>query len=60
MSIDSDIKEYLVFVSQVKNLSENTTKSYQRDLKKLCLFLESLNIKGLYRRKYGYLFCMDW
>ena len=45
MSIDSDIKEYLVFVSQVKNLSENTTKSYQRDLKTLCLFLESLNIK---------------
>ena len=29
----------------VKNLSENTTKSYQRDLKKLCLFLESLKIK---------------
>ena len=45
MSIDSDIEEYLVFVSQVKNLSENTTKSYQRDLKKLCLFLESLKIK---------------
>ena len=45
MSIDSDIKEYLVFVSQVKNLSENTTKSYQRDLKKLCLFLESHKIK---------------
>ena len=45
MSIDSDIKEYLVFVSQVKNLSENTTKSYQRDLKKLGLFLESLKIK---------------
>ena len=44
MSIDSDIKEYLVFVSQVKNLSENTTKSYQRDLKKLGLFLESLKI----------------
>ena len=45
MSIDSDIKEYLVFVSQVKNLSENTTKSYQRDLKKLGLFLKSLKIK---------------
>ena len=44
MSIDSDIKEYLVFVSQVKNLSENTTKSYQRDLKKLCLFLKRLKI----------------
>ena len=40
----NDIKEYLVFVSQVKNLSENTTKSYERDLKKLFLFLEKLNI----------------
>ena len=40
----NDIKEYLVFVSQVKNLSENTTKSYERDLKKLLIFLEKLNI----------------
>ena len=40
----SDINEYLVFVSQVKNLSENTTKSYERDLKKLYLFLEKLNV----------------
>ena len=40
----NDIKEYLVFVSQVKNLSENTTKSYERDLKKLLVFLEKLNI----------------
>ena len=40
----NDINEYLVFVSQVKNLSENTTKSYERDLKKLCLFLEKLNV----------------
>ena len=40
----NDINEYLVFVSQVKNLSENTTKSYKRDLKKLYLFLEKLNI----------------
>ena len=39
-----DINEYLVFVSQVKNLSENTTKSYERDLKKLYLFLEKLNV----------------
>ena len=31
-------------MSQVKNLSENTTKSYERDLKKLYLFLEKLNI----------------
>ena len=40
----NDIKEYLVFVSQVKNLSENTTKSYERDLKKLNSFLMGLNL----------------
>jgi len=40
----NDINEYLVFVAQVKNLSENTTKSYKRDLKKLYLFLEKLNV----------------
>ena len=43
-TILNDINEYLVFVSQVKNLSENTTKSYERDLKKLYLFLEKLNV----------------
>ncbi len=42
----NDIKEYLVFVSQVKNLSENTTKSYERDLKKLNSFLVDLNVSG--------------
>ena len=40
----NDIKEYIVFISQVKNLSENTSKSYERDLKKLHLFLLDLNI----------------
>ena len=40
----NDIKEYLVFISQVKNLSENTTKSYERDLKNLCSFVQSLKI----------------
>ena len=40
----NDINAYLVFVSQVKNLSKNTTKSYERDLKKLYLFLEKLNV----------------
>ena len=40
----NDINEYIVFVSQVKNLSENTTKSYERDLKKLYLFLDKLNV----------------
>ena len=42
----NDIKEYLVFVSQVKNLSENTTKSYERDLNKLNSFLVDLNVSG--------------
>ena len=42
----NDIKEYLVFVSQVKNLSENTSKSYERDLKKLDSFLKDLNISS--------------
>ena len=46
MSIDNDVEEYLIFVSQVKNLSENTTKSYKRDLKKLCLFLKHLKISN--------------
>ena len=42
----NDIKEYLVFVSQVKNLSDNTSKSYERDLKKLDLFLKDLKISN--------------
>ena len=44
MSIDSDIKEYIIYISQVKNLSENTSKSYQRDLNKLNSFLDNLKI----------------
>ena len=39
-----DIKEYIIFISQVKNLSENTAKSYNRDLKKLYIFLKNFNI----------------
>jgi len=46
MSITNDVKEYLIFVSQVKNLSINTTKSYERDLKKLCIFLKDLKISN--------------
>lgn len=45
MSIDSDIKDYIIYISQVKNLSENTSKSYQRDLNKLNSFLENLKIE---------------
>ena len=39
-----DIKEYLIFVSEVKNLSKNTTDAYERDLNKLARFTKSLNI----------------
>lgn len=46
MSIANDVKEYLIFVSQVKNLSTNTAKSYKRDLKKLCIFLNDLKISN--------------
>ena len=54
----NDINEYLVFVSQVKNLSENTTKSYERDLKKLYLFLEKLNVTNYSDIKEE--FCSAW
>ena len=42
MFILEDIKEYIIFISQVKNLSENTAKSYNRDLKKLYIFLKKV------------------
>ena len=42
----NDIKEYLIFVSEVKNLSKNTTDAYERDLNKLARFTESLNISN--------------
>jgi integrase/recombinase XerC len=44
--IDNDINLYLSYVSEVKNLSKNTTNSYKRDLQKLSIFLDSLNIKN--------------
>ena len=42
----NDIKEYLIFVSQVKNLSKNTTSAYERDLKKLAKFIDDLNLSN--------------
>ena len=41
-----DINQYLIFISQVKNLSENTTKSYKRDLKKLSVFINELKVSN--------------
>ena len=42
--VTNDINEYINFISQVKNLSNNTAKSYLRDLKKFSDFVERLNI----------------
>ena len=42
--VTNDINEYINFISQVKNLSNNTAKSYLRDLKKFSDFVEKLHI----------------
>ena len=39
-----DIDLYINYISEVRNLSKNTTSSYKRDLLKLSSFLKSLNI----------------
>ena len=44
--IDNDINLYLSYISEVKNLSQNTTSSYKRDLRKLSIFLDSISIKN--------------
>ena len=44
--IHKNIEEYIAYVSDVKNLSKNTSLSYNRDLKKLADFITSLNITG--------------
>ena len=44
--IHKNIEEYIAYVSEVKNLSKNTSLSYNRDLKKLAEFITSLNISN--------------
>ena len=41
------IFDYLDFLKNIKGLSENTAKAYQRDLKKFSKFLESIAIDSL-------------
>ena len=41
------IFDYLDFLKNIKGLSENTTKAYQRDLNKFSKFLESIAIDNL-------------
>ena len=45
--IDNFIDDYLSFLKDVKNLSENSLKSYRRDILKVRNFLESNNIVKL-------------
>jgi site-specific recombinase XerD len=41
------IFDYLDFLKNIKGLSENTAKAYQRDLSKFSKFLESIAINSL-------------
>ena len=42
--IYKDLKLYIDYISEVKNVSKNTTSSYKRDLEKLSKYLQSINI----------------
>ena len=55
---DKDINLYLSYISDVKNLSQNTTSSYKRDLKKLSIFLDSISIKNYEEIDDG--ICTSW
>jgi integrase/recombinase XerC len=55
---DKDINLYLSYISEVKNLSQNTTSSYKRDLKKLSIFLDSISIKNYEEIDDG--ICTSW
>ena len=56
--IYKDINLYLNYVSEVKNLSDNTLSSYKRDLYKLSVFLESSKIKDY--DEIDELICTSW
>ena len=42
--VNNDIKLYINYIPDVKNLSQNTSSSYARDLYKLSKYLKSINI----------------
>ncbi len=42
--VNNDIELYINYISDVKNLSQNTSSSYARDLYKLSKYLKSINI----------------
>ena len=42
--VSKDVKLYIDYISEVKNLSINTSSSYNRDLQKLIKYLQLINI----------------
>lgn len=44
MSMETEITEFINYMHEVKRTSNNTEVSYERDLKKLCQFLEGTGI----------------
>lgn len=44
--VTTDINQYLEYIQQVRNLSINTVKSYNRDLAKLSSYFKSINISS--------------
>ena len=46
--VNKDVRLYINYISEVKNLSKNTSSSYQRDLKKLSKYLQSIDIATYY------------
>ena len=44
--IEKDLEAYLLYIASVRNLSEHTVSSYKRDLEKLLIYFNNLNIKS--------------
>ena len=44
--IEKDLEAYLLYIASVRNLSEHTVSSYKRDLEKLLIHFNNLNIKS--------------
>lgn len=46
--MESTIPNFIMYLAQVKNASQSTIMSYQRDLKKLFAFLRSKGIEDIH------------
>ena len=44
--VRNDIDNYIKYITEIKNLSSNTSNSYKRDLKKLSSYLEDIGVKS--------------